>query len=149
MQRLANQSPIGGYLPSVVAIALFLGTLAFNAFTYAALAAHAQIGSAFRTAIDNDSPVIEAYVMLGDLLRGVPGLANLGDATANAAAEPLVDRIKPFPRGASAVFFGSAQSAAHGRMLWTHRLLPFLLVLAGVLWWRRQKPVHMRQRLRA
>lgn len=149
MQRSANRSTLSGYLPSIVAIALFLGTLAFNAFTYAALASHAQIGTAFRSVIDNDSPIIEGYVFLGDLLRSLPGMAGIGDATANAAAKPLVDRIKPFPQGASAVFFGKAQSPEHGRMLWTHRLLPFLLVLAGVLWWRRQKPVHMRQRLRA
>lgn len=149
MQRSDKRSTLSGYLPSIVAIALFLGTLAFNAFTYAALASHAQIGTAFRSAIDNDSPIIQGYVALGDVLRRLPGMAGIGDATANAAAKPLVDRIKPFPPGASAVFFGQAQSAEHGRMLWTHRLQPFLLLLAGVLWWRRQKPVHMRQRLRA
>lgn len=149
MQRSNARSSLSGYVPSLVAIALFVSTLAFNAFTYAALAHHAEIGTAFRAAIDNDSPIIEGYVILGDVLRALPGMSSIGDVTAAAAAEPLVARIKPFPPGASAVFFGNAQSAAHGRMLWSHRMLPFMLALACILWWRRQKPVHMRNRLRA
>lgn len=149
MQRSVTRSPLAGYVPSIIAFALVLWILAFNAFTYAALAAHAEIGKAFASAIENDSPVIEGYVALGKVLRRLPGMANVGNSTANAAAEPLVARIKPFPPGASAVFFGGVQSPAQGRMLWTHRLLPFALVLACVLWWRRQKPVHMRERLRA
>lgn len=149
MQRSGIRSPFTGYIPSIVAIALTLAFLLFNAFTYAALAAHPEIGKAFRTAIDNDSPIIEGYVMLGDLLRKVPGMAHMGDATANAAAEPLVARIRPFPPGASAVFFGGAASPAHSRMLSSHRTLPFLVLLSCILWWRRQKRVHMRERLRA
>lgn len=149
MQRSGNNSRFAGYMPSIVAAVLLFGTLAFNAFSYAALAGHAEIGKAFRTAVEGDSPIIQGYIALGDLLRRLPGLDGIGDATANAAAEPLVDRIRPFPPGASAIFFGAAQSPAQSRMLWTHRLLPFLLVLTVVLWWRRQKPVHMRPRLRA
>lgn len=150
MQRSKpGQTLAGGYLAAVIAVLIMLGTLLFNAFTYAALASHAEIGQSFRLSIRHNSPVIESYVWLGDLLRGVPGLSEFGDATANAAAEPLVERIRPHPRSASTVFFGESQSAAHGRMLWGQRMLPFLVVIAGILWVRRQKPVHMRKRLRA
>jgi hypothetical protein len=144
-----GQSVSRGYLPAVVAGVIVLATLLFNAFSYAALASHPEIGSAFRLSIKHNSPFIESYIWLGDLLRGLPGLSGWGDATANAAAEPLVDRIRPHPRGAAAVFFGAPQSPAHGRMLWAQRMLPFFAIIATILWLRRQKPVHMRQRLRA
>lgn len=149
MQRSGTNSRFAGYVPSIVAATLLLATLAFDAFTYAALAAHSEVGKAFRSAIESDSPLIQGHIALGNLLRGLPGLAGVGDDTANAAAAPLVERIRSFPPGASAVFFGSPQSTAQSRMLWTHRLLPYLLGLTLVLWWRRQKPVHLRQRLRA
>jgi len=150
MQRSKpGQSIAGGYLPSVIAVLIMVGTLLFNAFTYAALASHAEIGQSFRQSIRHNSPFIESFVWLGDLLRSVPGLSEFGDATANAAAEPLVERIRPHPRSASSVFFGEPQSAAHSRMLWGQRMLPFLIVIAAILWARRQKPVHMRNKLRA
>lgn len=150
MQRnKTGQSMARGYLPATLAGLVFLATLLFNAFTYSALAAHAEIGSAFRLSIEENSPFIEGYVWMGDLLRGLPGLSGWGDATANAAAEPLIDRIRPHPRGAAAVFFGEPQSSAHGRMLWAQRMLPWFAIIAAVLWARRQKPVHMRTRLRA
>jgi hypothetical protein len=144
-----GQSRSRGYLLVTVSGVILLATLLFNAFSFAALASHAEIGSAFRLSIKHNSPFIESYVWLGDLLRGLPGLAGWGDSTANEAAEPLVDRIRQHPRGAAAVFFGEPQSAAHGRMLWAQRMLPFFVVITAVLWLRRQKPVHMRQRLRA
>lgn len=150
MQRSKpGQSRAGGYLPSAIAILLVLLILLFNAFSYAALASHAEIGQAFRLSIKHNSPFIETYVWLGDVLRGVPGLSTLGDGTAGEAAAPLVSRIQPHPRGAAAVFFGEPQSAAHSRMLWAQRALPFLAILAVIVWTRRQKPVHMRNRLRA
>ena len=144
-----TQSRAGGYLPSVIATLAFIGTFLFNAFSFAALASHAEIGRAFRNAIENDSPFIEGYVWVGDRLRLVPGLSGWGDTTANAAAEPLVARIKPFPPGASAVFFGDIESGAQSRMRWGHRLLPFLAVIGVIAWSRRQKPVHMVKRYRA
>lgn len=145
----SGQSVAGNYLPVSVAGLVVLATLLFNAFTYAALASHAEIGSAFRMAIKNNSPFIEGYVWLGDQLRDLPGLSTWGDSTANAAAEPLIDRIRPHPRGAAAVFFGESKSPAHGRMLWAQRMLPWFAIIAAILWARRQKSVHMRNRLRA
>jgi hypothetical protein len=143
------QSVARSYLPAAAAGLVFLATLLFNAFTYAALASHAEIGNAFRMAIQHNSPFIEGYVWLGDQLRGLPGLSAWGDSTANAAAEPLIDRIRPHPRGAAAVFFGESKSPAHGRMLWAQRMLPLFAIIAAILWARRQKPVHLRNRLRA
>lgn len=144
-----GQSIIRGYLPSAIAGLAFLANLLFNAFSYSALASHREIGDAFRMSIEHNSPFIETYVWLGDLLRGLPGLSGLGEATANAAAAPLVEKIEAHPRVAAAVFFGEPQSPAHKRMLFGPKLLPFLLLLAVVLWLRRQKPVHLRTRLRA
>lgn len=144
-----TQSRAGGYLPSIIAGLVFMGTLLFNAFSYSALASHAEIGKAFRSAIDNDSPFIEGYVWIGDRLRQIPGLAEWGDATASAAAQPLIARIKSFPPGASAVFFGETESGAHSRMRWGHRLLPFFALVVVIAWMRRQKPVHMVNRYRA
>lgn len=148
MQASRGRSRFGGYLPSVLAIGALVVDLLFNFFTYAALAEHPEMGSAFRNAIKNDSPIVETYIAGGKLLRRIPGLSTIGDATAAAAAEPLLPRIKDFPQGADAVFFGEPQGAAHGRMLWSRQLMPFLLVLAIVLWSRRQKPVHLRERPR-
>lgn len=148
MQVKQGRSRFGGYLPSVLAIGALVVDLLFNCFTYAALAEHPEMGNAFRNAIKNDSPIVETYIAGGKLLRRIPGLSSIGDATAAAAAEPLLPRVKDFPQGADAVFFGDAQSAAHGRMLWSRQLMPFLLALAMLLWWRRQKPVHLRERLR-
>jgi hypothetical protein len=34
-------------------------------------------------------------------------------------------------------------------MLWAQRMLPWFAIIAVILWARRQKPVHMRNRLRA
>lgn len=143
------QSVVRGYVPSVIAGLVLAANLLFNAFTYSALASHKEIGNSFRLSIEQNSPFIEFYVWLGDILRGLPGMSGIGDATANAAAEPLIARIRPHPRGAAAVFFGESQSAAHGRMLWAQKALPFVLVIAVIVWARRQKPVHMRARLRA
>lgn len=149
MQRTASQSRLGRNLPTAIAVMLFLATLLFNAFTYAAFAARADVGPPFRRAIADDAPIILIYVRLGDALRGLPGLETLGDATAAGAAEPLAARIAEFPPGASAVFFGDPQPGDHDRMRWTHRILPFLLLAVVFFAWRRQKPVHLRQRLRA
>ena len=47
------------------------------------------------------------------------------------------------------LLFGDPQPGDHDRMRWTHRILPFLLLAVVFFAWRRQKPVHLRQRLRA
>lgn len=146
--RASGQSRFGGYVPSILAITVFVLDILHNCFTYAALAEHPEMGGAFRNAIKNDSPIVETYIAGGELLRSLPGLGRLGDATAAAAAQPLLARVKDFPQGADAVFFGEPKSGAHARMLWSRRLMPFLLLLAIVLWFRRQKPVQTRRPLR-
>lgn len=143
-----GQSRFSGYLLPGLAIAALLFDLAFNSFTYAALATHPDIGSAFRNSIKNDSPIVELYIAAGSALRGLPGLSSLGDATAAAAAKPLRERVKSYPQGADAIFFGDAQSSAHSQMLWSRRLMPLLLLLAVVTWMRRQKAVHLVKRRR-
>jgi hypothetical protein len=149
MLHKSGRSTYTGYVPSVAAVGLLVLNLLHNCFTYAALADNPEIGNSFRNAIKNDSPFIELYIATGAALRGLPGLTTLGDQTAAAAATPLAPRIKDFPQGADAVFFGEAQSSAQGRMLWSWRLTPFLALLAVVAWMRRQRPVHMKQRFRA
>ncbi len=145
----SGRSTFAGYVPSAAAICVLVVNVLHNCLTYAALADHPQIGSAFRNAIRNDSPIVETYILAGSALRGLPGLSTLGDATAAAAAAPLAPRIADFPQGAGAMFFGQSMSAAQGRMLWSRRLTPFLALIAGIAWLRRQRPVHMKERLRA
>lgn len=149
MLRGRGRSTYAGYLPSTAAIGLLIINLLHNCFTYAALAGHPEVGSAFSNAIRNDSPIVEAYIAAGSALRGLPGLSTLGDATAAAAAAPLAPRIKDFPQGADAMFFGESRSSAQSRMLWSRRLTPFLALVALVVWMRRQRPIHMKARLRA
>lgn len=144
-----GRSTYAGYVPSVLAIGALILNLLHNCFTFAALADHPEIGSAFRNAIKNDSPFIEIYIAGGSAMRGLPGLATLGDVTAASAAAPLEARIKDFPQGADAMFFGESKSSAQSRMLWSWKLTPFLVLIALVAWFRRQRPVHMKQRLRA
>ena len=149
MLRTSGRSTFAGYVPSVVAIGLLIVNVLHNCFTYAALADHPEIGASFRNAIRNDSPMVEAYVAAGSALRGIPGLSAMGDVTAAAAAAPLVPRIKGFPQGAGAIFFGESKSTAQSRMLWSRRITLFLALIAAVAWMRRQRPVHMKERLRA
>ncbi len=149
MLRKSGRSTYAGYVPSLIAIGLLVLCLLHNCFTYAALAAHPGIGNAFRNSIKNDSPFIELYIAGGTFLRGLPGLSTLGDATAAAAAAPLEARIKDFPQGADAMFFGDSKSSAQSHMLWSWKLAPFFVLIAVVAWMRRQRPVHMKQRLRA
>lgn len=148
MQASKGQTVFRGYLPSLIALAVCLGTLLYNLFCFSALANEARIGGAMRTGFNGDAPIAAAYVLGGDLLRKIPGLTTLGDDTARAIADPLQESIRGFPSGAVAIFFGQAQTAEHKRLLWTHRLQPWLIVLAAFLWWRRPRPVHLRQRLR-
>ncbi|GMU43378.1 MAG: hypothetical protein IT479_09355 [Xanthomonadales bacterium] len=144
MRSSSGRSRFGGYLPSLLAITALVVDVLFNCFSYAALAEHPEMGNAFRNAIKNDSPIVESYIAGGRFLRSLPGMARIGDDTAAAAAAPLLARVKDFPQGADAVFFGNAKSGAHARMLWGRILMPFLALLAIVLWVRRQKPVQTR-----
>jgi hypothetical protein len=149
MQGSRRQSAYRGYVPVFIVLCLCFGTLLFNVFTFAALSAHPVVGKAFRQAVIEDSPVVASYVVTGEFARQIPGLDALGDGTAAAAAAPLADKITAFPAGAAAVFFGDPLSSAQGRMLWARRLQPYLVLVAAIMWWRRPRPVHLRQRLRA
>jgi len=149
MRASKGQSVSRGYVPAVIAIIVCLGALVYNMVTFSALASESRIGGAIRDGFNGDAIVAATYVLGGDVLRKVPGLEALGDDTARSVADPLEEAIKGYPPAAVAVFFGRAQSAAHSRMLWAHRLQPWLILIAALLWWLRPKPVHLRERLRA
>ena len=149
MRASKGQSISRGYISAVIAIIVCLGTLAYNLVTFSALASEPRIGSAIRNGFNGDALMAATYALGGDLLRKIPGLETLGDDTARSVADPLEESIKAYPPSAVAVFFDRAQSTAHNRMLWAHRLQPWLILIAALLWWRRQKPVHLRERLRA
>ncbi len=149
MRASKGQSVSRGYLPAATAVIVCLGTLIYNMLTFSALASEPRIGTAIRNGFNGDALVAATYVLGGDVLRMIPGLQTLGDDTARAVATPLEEAIKGYPPAAVAVFFGNARSVAHSRMLWAHRLQPWLILIAALLWWRRPKPVHLRERLRA
>lgn len=149
MRASKSHSVSRGYIPAATAIIVCLGTLIYNMVTFSALASEPRIGAAIRDGFNGDALVAATYVLGGDLLRRIPGLDSLGDETARAVATPLEETIKGYPPAAVSVFFDRARSAAHSRMLWAHRLQPWLILIAALLWWRRPKPVHLRERLRA
>ncbi|GEM_PF-1887934 len=149
MPKILPRSRFGGYIPAIIALLVLVATLLFNLFTYTALASHPGVGKGFRDAIKNDSPVIALYVWAGDVLRGLPGLDAVGDRTAADAAAPIEERMKAVPAASGAIFFGASQSFAQSSMQRANQAMPFLMVIAGVLWWRRPRPVHLRPRLRA
>lgn len=144
-----GQSILHGYLPVITAIVVCVAVLLYNMFCFSALASAASVGDALRLAFNRDAPVVATYVLAGDVLRKIPGLQTLGDDTASAVAKPLQEKILGYRPAAGAVFFGEPQSPQHKRMLWTHRMQPWLLLLVAFLWWRRPRPVHLRERLRA
>jgi hypothetical protein len=125
-----------------------VANLAYNAFTYSALGDTPVVGPAFRQAIRNDAPIVASYVAIGDMLRALGPLRTWGEATAAEAAAPLAEKVRAYPPGASAAFFGAPMSSAQSRMQRAQQTAPFLLLLAVVLWWRRPRAVHMLPRLR-
>lgn len=143
----ASGKRYGGYVPVALSGTVLLLSLLYNLFVFSALASHPQIGSALRNAIRNDAPVVSIYVLVGDVLRAGP-LATLGDASAADIAAPLAEKIRSYPPGAVATLFGQPQSAPQSQLQWSHQLFPYLLLLTGILWWRRPKPVHMMPRRR-
>lgn len=149
MREYKGQSILRGYVPVIIAIAVCVVNLLYNMVCFSALASEASIGGALRSGFNGDAPVVASYVLAGDLLRKIPGLETLGDGTARAVAGPLHEKIKSYPPAAVAVLFGEVQSPQQKRILWTHRMQPWLLLLAALLWWRRPRPVHLRERLRA
>jgi len=126
-----------------------LATLLFNIFTYAALAAHPVVGKGFHDAIKDDSPVIALYVLAGEVLRQLPGLDSVGNGTAANAVSPIEERLRAVPAASGAIFFGESHSLAQSSMQRGSQAMPFLIVIAALLWWRRPRPVHLRPRLRA
>lgn len=118
-------------------------TLVNNCIQFSALAADPVIGKAFDVAVSDDAPVVSAYIGLGNLLRGMGPMAEWGKRNAAEIAAPLADKIKDFPPGAAAVVFGNPQSPAHSKLLWGHKLAPWLLLAVGLLWWRRPRQIHM------
>lgn len=143
----ASSKRYSGYVPVTLSGTVLLASLLYNLFVFSALASHPQIGTALRNAIRNDAPIVSIYVLVGDLVRVGP-LATLGDASAAEIAAPIAEKIRSYPPGAVATLFGSPQSASQSQLQWSHQLLPFLLLLTAILWWRRPKPVHMMPRRR-
>ena len=149
MPRILPRSRFSGYVPVIIAILVLVSTLLFNMFTYSALAAHPGVGKGFRDAIKDDSPVVALYILAGDVLRSLPGLDSIGEQTAIDAASPIEERLKAVPAASGAIFFGESHSLAQSSMQRGSQAMPFLIMIAALLWWRRPRPVHLRPRLRA
>lgn len=144
----ASTSRFSAYLPAGLAIAAALICALYNALVFSALASHPAIGTALRNAIRNDAPVVSVYVFVGDGLRALGPLSTLGSESAERIAEPISDKVRSYPPGSVAILFGRPMSAQQSQLQWAHQLMPFLSLIAGILWWRRPRQVHMMPRRR-
>lgn len=144
----ASNSRFGAYLPAGLGIAAVLACVLYNAFLFSALASHPAIGSALRHAIRNDAPVVSIYVLIGDGLRTLGPISTVGNESAERIAAPISENVRSYPPGSVAILFGRPMSAQQSQLQWTHQLMPFLMLIAGVLWWRRPRQVHMMPRRR-
>lgn len=145
---ITSNSRFGAYLPAGLSITALLLCVIYNAIVFSALASHPVVGSALRGAIRNDAPLVSAYVFIGDGIRALGPLSALGNESAERIAQPISEKIRGFPPGSVAILFGRPMSAQQSQLQWTHQLMPFLLLIAGILWWRRPRQVHMMPRRR-
>ena len=116
----------------VVLLLLLVVSLALNLLGWSGLCRNAEVGAIVREAVQRESPLIQTYVMAGDLLALVPGVGAAGDALAESAFGGAFDTLKAEPRAALDVLERSGHGLAP-RLLGANTLATPLLFVAWLV----------------
>ncbi|HQW63905.1 MAG TPA: hypothetical protein PLI00_02495 [Pseudomonadota bacterium] len=138
---------MGGRLHLFVLIAAVLSLLT-NAIAWAGLGQDPGVGAIVRESARRESPLVVSYLLLGDGLRAVPGVAGVSTELALAGYGPALDRLHAEPAAAMDVLALGGFGPVNAILRINTWATPVLLVLWGILYWLRPRNVHLARRKR-
>lgn len=121
---------------------LLLLLIVYNMLVHSTLADDENIGAAIRESARLHAPVAALYIFGGDQLRKLPVLHAVARAQALEIAAGIASTVRSYPPGAMDALFGMAHSPAQRHLQWTHHGAYLMLLVFGVLYWRRSREVH-------
>ena len=146
---MRSQTPSSVLLSRIARLAcgsLLLVLMTYNMLHHSALADHEELGAAMRESARLHAPVTALYILGGDQLRKLPALRGFAAADAREIAEGLASKVRSYPPGAMDALFGAAQSPAQRHLQWSHNAVYLLLLVFGLLHWRRPQVVRLIKR---
>ena len=136
-----------GRLQLFVLVAAVLSLLT-NAIAWAGLGQDPGVGAIVRESARRESPLVVSYLLLGDGLRAVPGVAGVSTELALAGYGPALDRLHAEPAAAMDVLALGGFGPVNAILRINTWATPVLLVLWGILYWLRPRNVHLARRKR-
>lgn len=124
-------------------VALALAVLTFLATVWAGAAALPSIGPALQKSARAEAPLTTAYMLIGRVLRGADFLRDYGDDYASDAFAPLAEHITSSPELAMELAYDDLRSARQRTLVGMHWVPWIALAIAGLLYWRRPRAVHL------
>ncbi|PIV32303.1 MAG: hypothetical protein COS34_13795 [Lysobacterales bacterium CG02_land_8_20_14_3_00_62_12] len=128
----------------IVALLVFLASLAYNAWYWGGAAQLADVGPLIRRAAEREAPLVQTYLLVGDRLLGWSGQQAAAAASAEAAFAPARARLLAQPELVIADLFGHHYSLAQSTLRFTHWLCPVALLVFLIAWARRPQSIKMK-----
>jgi hypothetical protein len=116
----------------VLLLILLVASLSLNLLGWSGLCRNAEVGPLVRDAVVRESPLIQTYVAVGDVLALIPGIAPAGSALAEYAFGATFATIKAEPRVALEVLDRSGHGIAP-RLLAVNTLATPVLFVAWLI----------------
>ncbi|HEX7768411.1 MAG TPA: hypothetical protein VF422_00115 [Dokdonella sp.] len=127
----------------VVALVLFLLSLAYNLLVWGAAPRLPDVGDAFAASARREAPLAATYMMLGGPLdAAVPAFQGFGERRLTSALGAGFERIRADSTVAMDLIFTSTWNVHHRWLKTVYWLTPLLLVITLLLFWRRPRKVH-------
>lgn len=129
-----------------VLFGLFVACLVFDAWVYGSLAREPGAGAALASAARAHSPLLHAYIVLGDPIAAHTGAS--GQYVASAAFGAAFPAMRASPASADSLLFSQSHGPLHGILVLLFWATPVLLVLTLAAWALRSRPTHLMGRAR-
>lgn len=131
----------------LIALVLFLVTLAYDAVVWGALPALPDVGASIAESAQREAPLAATYVALGRSLdAAVPLLQSFGARRLEEALGEGFERIRTDSTVAMDLIFNTTWNAAHRWLKTMYWAAPALLLLTLLTWVRRPRQVRVMRR---
>jgi hypothetical protein len=144
--RTQTHSPVLFRLALFASGLVLLLLMGYNMLVHSTLADHEELGAAIRESARLHAPVTALYILGGDQLRKLPPLRAVAGKQAGEIAGGVAGAVRSYPPGAMDALFGVPQSPAQRHLQWTHNGAYLMLLVFGLLYWRRPRSVRFMHR---
>lgn len=125
-----------------VALVLFFACLLYDMVVWGALPRLPDVGASITASAQREAPLALSYITLGrGLDAAVPSLQAFGAERLSDALGEGFARIRQDPEVAMDLIFNTTWNATHRWLKTMYWAVPFFLLLALLLWWRRPRQV--------